>query len=164
MQCYELESLTDACPKGFSSVTPHLVIKDCAKAIDFYKKALGAKELYRSLMPNGRVMHAMIQIGNSFVMMADEFPDMGSVGPTTLGGTSTSLHIYTEDADALYKQAIDAGATPIMPIADMFWGDRYGQIKDPFGHRWDIATHKKDVSPEEMEKMAKEMFSQNKSH
>ena len=153
--------MTDAIPNGFSSVTPHLVIKDCADALEFYKKALGAKEIYRSLMPDGRVMHAMIQIGDSFVMMADEFPEMGSKGPNTLGGTPMALHIYTEDADALYKQAIDAGAIQIMPLNDMFWGDRYGQIQDPFGHRWAIATHIKDVSPEEMEKAAKEFFSKN---
>jgi PhnB protein len=149
--------LTEACPKGFSSVTPHLVIKGCANAIDFYKKGLGAQEIYRSKMPDGRIMHAMIQIGNSFVMMADEFPDMGAVGPMTLGGTSTSLHIYTDDADKLFDQAISAGAIPIMPMADMFWGDRYGMIKDPFGHSWAIATHIKDVSPAEMEKAMKEI-------
>ena len=154
--------MTDSCPKGFSTVTPHLVIKDCAKAIEFYKKGLGAQEIYKSKMPDGRIMHAMIQMGNSFVMMADEFPDMGAVGPQTLGGTTTVLHIYTDDADKLFKQAIDAGATPIMPVNDMFWGDRYGQIQDPYGHRWAIATHTKDVSPEEMETAAKEMFSKHK--
>ena len=146
-------------PDGFSSITPHLVIKECGKAIDFYKKAFDAREIYRSLMPDGRIMHAMIQVGNSFVMMADEFPDMGAKGPKTIGGTSVSLHIYTEDADKLFNQAIAAGATQIMPINDMFWGDRYGQILDPFGHSWAIATHKNDVSPEEMERAAKEMFS-----
>jgi len=146
-------------PDGFSSITPHLVIKECDKAIDFYKKAFDAQEIYRSLMPDGRIMHAMIQVGNSFVMMADEFPDMGAKGPKTIGGTSVSLHLYTEDADKLFNQAIAAGATQIMPINDMFWGDRYGQILDPFGHSWAIATHKNDVSPEEMEKAAKEMFS-----
>ena len=104
-------------------------------------------------------MHAMIQIGDSFVMMADEFPEMGAKGPNTLGGTSTSLHIYTEDANTLFKKAIDAGAIVIMPITDMFWGDLYGQIQDPFGHRWAIATHIRDVSPKEMEEAAKKMFS-----
>lgn len=150
--------MVDAIPKGFSSVTPHLIIKDCGAAIDFYKKALGADEIYRSLMPDGRVMHAMIKIGNSFVMMADEFPDMGSVGPNTLGGTSATLHIYTEDADKLFKQATDAGAITLMPLSDMFWGDRYGMIQDPYGHRWAIATHKIDVLPQDMEKAAKEFF------
>ena len=154
--------MVDAIPKGFSSVTPHLVIKDCAKALDFYVKALGAHEIYRSMMPDGRVMHAMIQVGNSIVMMADEFPEMGAVGPNKLGGTSVALHVYTEDADKLFKKAVDAGAAPIMPISDTFWGDRYGQIQDPYGHRWAIATHTKDVSPQEMEKAAKEMFSQKK--
>jgi uncharacterized glyoxalase superfamily protein PhnB len=148
--------LTDACPKGFSSVTPHLVIKDCANAIDFYKKALGAQEIYQSRMPDGKIMHAMIQIGNSIIMLADEFPAMGAVGPNTLGGTSTTLHIYTDDADKLFNQAVSVGATPVMPIADMFWGDRYGQIKDPYGHSWAIATHIRDVSPEEMEKAMQE--------
>lgn len=151
--------MTKPIPDGFSSITPHLVIKECGKAIDFYKKAFDAQEIYRSLMPDGRIMHAMIQVGNSFVMMADEFPDMGAKGPKTIGGTSVSLHLYTEDADKLFNQAIAAGATQIMPINDMFWGDRYGQILDPFGHSWAIATHKNDVSPEEMEKAAKEMFS-----
>lgn len=151
--------MVDAIPNGFSTITPHIVIKDCAKAIEFYKKALGAKELYKSLMPDGRVMHAMIQIGNSFVMMADEFPEMSSVGPTTLGGTSFVLHIYTDDADKLYKQAIDAGSIPIMPVSEMFWGDRYGQIQDPYGHRWAIATHVKDVNPQEFEKIATKFFS-----
>lgn len=148
--------MTDACPKGFSSVTPHLVIKDCANAIDFYKKALGAQEIYQSRMPDGKIMHAMIQIGNSIIMLADEFPAMGAVGPNTLGGTSTTLHIYTDDADKLFNQAVSVGATPVMPIADMFWGDRYGQIKDPYGHSWAIATHIRDVSPEEMEKAMQE--------
>ncbi len=149
--------MADACPKGFSSVTPHLVIKDCANAIDFYKNALGAQEIYQSKMPDGKVMHAMIQIGNSIIMLADEFPTMGAVGPNTLGGTSTTLHIYTDDANKLFNQAIKAGVTPVMPIADMFWGDRYGQIKNPYGHSWAIATHIRDVSPEEMEKAMKEM-------
>lgn len=149
--------MTDACPKGFSSVTPHLVIKDCADAIDFYKKALGAQEIYQNKMPDGKVMHAMIQIGNSVIMLADEFPEMGIVGPNTLGGTSTILHIYTDDADKLFSQAVNAGAIPVMPIADMFWGDRYGQVKDPYGHIWAIATHIRDVSPQEMEKAMKEI-------
>lgn len=160
---YQQTLLTDPIPQGFSSVTPHLVIKNCAKAIDFYKKALSAQEIYRSLMPDGRVMHAMIQIGNSFVMMADEFPEMGAKGPDTIGGTSTSLHIYTEDADKLFNQAVSAGSIVIMQLDDTFWGDRYGQIQDPFGHRWAIATHRKDVSPEEMEKAAKEMFAKKNS-
>jgi len=150
--------MTDAIPEGFTSITPHLIIKDCVKAIDFYKNAFSANEIYQSKMPDGRVMHGMLRIGNSIVMVADEFPEMGAVGPNTLGGTSTALHIYTEDADKLFKQVIDAGATQIMPLKDMFWGDRYGQIQDPFGHRWAIATHKQDVSPEEMEKAAKEFF------
>ena len=154
--------MTDAIPKGFSSVTPHLVIKDCSKAIDFYVKAFSAKEIYRSLMPNGKVMHAMMQVGNSIVMMADEFPDMGIKSPNTLGGTPVALHIYTEDADKLFKQAMDAGSIQIMPVTDMFWGDRYGQIQDPYGHRWAIATHTRDVSSEDMKKAVEEIFSKSK--
>lgn len=153
------QPMVEPIPKGFSSVTPHLIIRDCAKAIDFYKQAFGAKEIYRSLMPDGKVMHSMIQIGDSLVMMADEFPSMGAASPNTLGGTSASLHIYTQDADTLFRQAVDAGAEIIMPLNDMFWGDRYGVIQDPFGHRWAIATHKMDVSPQDMERAAKEMFS-----
>ena len=147
-----------AIPHGFSSVTPHIVVKGCSDAIEFYKNALSATEIYQSHTPDGKVMHAMIQIGNSIVMLGDEFPDMGLVGPATLGGTPFALHIYTEDADKLYKQAVDAGAIPVMPVTDMFWGDRYGQIQDPFGHRWAIATHTKDVSPQEMQEAAKKFF------
>ena len=154
----EIEDMADPIPPGFSSVTPHIVVKRCSDAIDFYKTALNAKEIYRSLTPDGKVMHAMIQIGNSIIMLADEFPDIGSVGPSTLGGTPFVLHIYTDNADKLYKRAIDSGAISIMPVADMFWGDRYGQIQDPFGHRWAIATHTKDISPKEMEDAAKKFF------
>ena len=151
--------MTEPIPSGFSSITPHIIIKGCSDAIEFYKKAFDAVEIYKSLMPDGRVMHAMIQIGNSFVMAADEFPEMGATSPNTIGGTSTSLHIYTQDADKMYNQAIKAGATPIMPINNMFWGDRYGQVQDPYGHRWAIATHMKDVTPEEMQEAAKKLFS-----
>ena len=150
--------MTNSIPDGFTSITPHLIIKDCAEAIGFYKNAFSAEEIYQSKMPDGRVMHGMLRIGNSIVMVADEFPEMGAVGPNTLGGTSIALHIYTEDADKLFQQATKAGATPIMPLSDMFWGDRYGQVQDPYGHRWAIATHTRDVSSEEMQEAAKKMF------
>lgn len=137
-------------PDGTHSVTPHLVIKDAAKAIDFYQKAFGAKEIYRLLGPGGKIMHAAIQIGDSQVFMADEFPEMGCVGPATLGGSPVTLHIFVEDVDALWERATKAGVTVQMPLGDQFWGDRYGKVKDPFGHEWSLATHKEDLSPEEI--------------
>lgn len=153
-------------PDGAHSVTPHLVIKDAAKAIDFYQKAFGAREIYRMPGPGGKIMHAAIQIGDSQVYLADEFPEMGCVGPATLGGSPVSLHIFVEDVDALWERATKAGVTVQMPLGDQFWGDRYGKVKDPFGHEWSLATHKEDLSPEEIkqrqEKFMKEFASANK--
>ncbi len=146
-------------PEGFTSVTPHLIIKDAGKAIDFYKKAFGAEELFRMPGPDGKtVMHAEIKIGNSHVMLADEFPDYGCVGPQTLKGSPVTIHLYVENADASYKRAVDAGAKATMPLTDMFWGDRYGKIEDPFGHHWSIATHIEDVAPEECARRSAEAF------
>jgi PhnB protein len=136
-------------PEGYSTLTPHLIIKNAGAAIDFYKKAFGATELFRMPGPGGCVMHAEMKIGNSVMMMADEFPDMGCKGPASLGGSCVTLHIYVEDVDSFYNKAIEAGATVRMPISDMPWGDRYGQFTDPFGHTWSVATHKEDVSAEE---------------
>lgn len=143
-----------AIPEGMHSVTPHLVCAGAADAIGFYKQAFGAVELARMAGPDGKLMHAEIRIGNSVLMLADEFPEWGSIGPKTLKGSPVVIHLYVEDADAIYTQATAAGATVIMPLQDMFWGDRYGQVEDPFGHRWSIATHVRDVSPEEMQKAA----------
>lgn len=137
-------------PEGFHTTTPSLVVSDSKKAIDFYKKAFDAIEIYQMPTPDGKVMHAMIQIGDSFVMMSDEFPHMGTRAPTTIGGTPVTIHLYVKDADKIFNQAVKNGAIPIMPVIDMFWGDRYGVIIDPFGHSWSIATHKKDMSSEEM--------------
>ncbi len=146
-------------PEGFSSVTPHLIIKDAAKAIDFYKKAFGAEEICRMPGPDGKtVMHAEIKIGNSHVMLADEFPEYGCVGPQTLKGSSVTIHLYVNDADKVYNQAVAAGAKATMPPTDMFWGDRYGKLEDPFGHNWSVATHIEDVSPEECAKRAAKAF------
>lgn len=140
------------------TVTPHLVCKDAGKAIEFYKNAFGAEERFRLNTPDGKkVLHASIVIGDSMVMLADEFPDWGSVGPETLKGTPVVLHLNVKDADAAFDQAVRAGATVTMPLEDMFWGDRYGQVRDPFGHSWSIATHIRDVSLEEMEQAAKAM-------
>jgi uncharacterized glyoxalase superfamily protein PhnB len=129
------------------------------KKQEFYKNAFDAKEIYQMPRPDGKIMHAMIQIGDSFVMMNDEFPQMGARAPTRVGGTSTTIHLYVDDADKIYEQAIHAGGTPTMPIMDAFWGDRYGMILDPFGHSWAIATHKKDMTPEEMQNAAAEFMS-----
>jgi len=141
-------------PPGFSTVTPHLVVNGAAKAIEFYKKAFGAEEINRMPMPDGRLMHACVKIGNSFVMLVDEFPEFncGSTSPQTLKGAHATMHIYVENVDEAYQKAVDAGATATMPPQEMFWGDRYGMIMDPFGQPWSIATHKEDLSPEEMQK------------
>jgi uncharacterized glyoxalase superfamily protein PhnB len=146
-------------PEGLHTVTPSLKIKDAAKAIEFYKKAFGAMERGRFEMPGGAIMHAEIAIGDSVVMLGEEMPEMGAKGPLTLGGTPVRLHIYTEDVDSLFGRAVKAGATVMMPVAEQFWGDRYGVLADPFGHEWSIATHTKDLTVDEMKKAAEELFS-----
>lgn len=139
-------------PDGFSSVTPHLRVRDGDKAIAFYKKTFGAVELFRMPDPSGKLMHAELRIGNATIMLSDEYPDWQAPSPQSIGGTGLALHIYTEDCDAMFRRAVEAGATALMPPADMFWGDRYGKLLDPFGHEWSIATHLEDVSPEELER------------
>jgi len=141
-------------PEGFRTATPYLVIRDAAKAIEFYKKAFGAQERFSMPGPDGKVMHGEFQIGDSIIMYTDENPQWGALSPQSLNGSPSSIFLYVPDVDATFKQAIAAGATEAMPVADMFWGDRYGKVVDPFGHRWDLATHKEDVAPEEMEKRA----------
>ena len=143
-------------PDGMHTVTPHLVCAGGAEAIEFYKKAFNAVELSRLPGPNGKLMHASIRIGNSVVMLSDDFPEHGSSGPKALKGTPVVLHLYVEDADAFAKRAAGAGAKITMPVTDMFWGDRYGQLEDPFGHRWSVATHVRDMKPDEiLEAMSK---------
>ncbi len=137
-------------PEGFHTVTPHLVVVDAAAAIEFYQKAFGAEEVSRMPGPEGKIMHAAIRIGDSPVMLNDEFPDMGTVGPKAIGGTAVTIHLYVKDADAVWDSATKAGAKVVVPIDDMFWGDRYGVIEDPFGHRWSIATHTQDLTPEQV--------------
>ena len=150
----------DPIPADARSVTPHLVVSDGAAAIEFYKTAFGAEEVFRMPAPDGRrVLHAEITIGDSRVMLTGEFPEFGSRGPAALGGTPVTLHLYVEDVDAAYDRAVTAGATATMPPADMFWGDRYGKVTDPFGHSWSLATHVRDVTPEEMAEGAKAAFS-----
>ena len=141
-------------PDGYHTVTPYLIIKGAAGAIEFYKKAFGATELFRMTQPDGRVGHAEIKIGNSPIMLADEFPEMGARSPQSLGGSPVSILLYVEDVDALAGQAIAAGAKVTRPVKDQFYGDRSGSFEDPFGHHWHIATHKEDVSAEELEKRA----------
>jgi|SRR5882724_6274588 len=138
-------------PVGYHSVTPYLIIKGAADAIDFYKKAFGATELFR-MEHEGKVGHAEIKIGDSPIMLADEHPGMGYVSPKTLGGTPVSLMIYVENVDTIYKQAIKSGGEEVKALQDQFYGDRSGTLKDPFGHVWTVATHKEDVTPEEMDK------------
>jgi uncharacterized glyoxalase superfamily protein PhnB len=153
-------------PVGQENLIPHLVCSPCAEAIEFYKKAFGAQEVHRSPAPDGRrIMHAAIRIGKSFVFLVDDFPEFcggKASSPTALKGTPVSMHQYVENCDAAVKRAQDAGATVQMPPMDMFWGDRYGVVTDPFGHKWSFATHIKDVTPAEMQAAMKEAFSQKK--
>jgi uncharacterized glyoxalase superfamily protein PhnB len=149
-----------AIPRGYHTVTPSLVVAGAGKAIDFYKRAFGAVELMRFPGPDGTIMHAEIQIGDSIVMMGDEMPEQGGRGPKSIGGTPVSFFIYKENVDDAWKQAVDAGARTIMPLADQFWGDRTGCLEDPFGHRWWLAQHIQDLTPEEMQRNAEAFFSQ----
>lgn len=137
-------------PEGYHTATPYLVVHDAAKALDFYKRAFDAKETVRMAGPQGKIAHAELQIGDSMIMLADELPQMEARSPQSLGGTTTGIFLYVKDVDAACKQAVGAGAKVTMPVADMFWGDRYGKVTDPFGHSWSIATHVEDVAPEEM--------------
>lgn len=148
-------------PERYGTVTPYMIVRGAGMAIDFYQKAFGAEEVFRMPGPDGKsVAHAEIRIGNSMVMLSDENPEWGAQSPLALGGTPFSLFIYTEDVDVAFDRAVKAGCTVEMPPADMFWGDRFCKVKDPFGHSWQIATHKEDVSPEEMDKRAKEFYAQ----
>lgn len=149
-------------PPGFRTVTPHLVVKDGNAAIDFYKKAFGAEEICRMPGPDGKgVMHAEIKIGDSVVMLANEWPAPGCPqSPQSLKGTSICVHLYVENADAAYDRAVKAGATPSAPLMNMFWGDRYGKVTDPFGHQWSIAQHIEDVRPEDMPARMAKAFSE----
>ena len=146
-------------PEGFHSVTPSLVVSNAKEALTFYKKAFDAKEIYQFPTPDGKILHSMIQIGDSFVMLSDEFPSMGMRSPLTIGGTPITLHIYVEDADKIFNQAVSVGAVVTMPMMNVFWGDRYGIVMDPYGHSWGIATHKIDMTPEGLRKAGEEYFS-----
>jgi PhnB protein len=149
-----MASKVNPIPEGFHTATPYLIVKGAARAIEFYKKAFGATELMRMTQPDGRIGHAEIKIGDSPIMLADEFPEMGSRSPESLGGSPVSVLLYVQDVDAVFKQAVAAGAKVTRPVKDQFYGDRSGGVTDPFGHQWYVATHKEDVSPEEMHRRA----------
>ena len=149
-----------AVPEGYHTLTPTMTVRDAARAIEFYKQAFGAVEKGVAKGPDGKVMHAELRIGDSIIMLADEFPEFGSLSPQSTGGAGMGLHIYVEDVDSAFDRAVKAGAKVDMPVADMFWGDRYGKLSDPFGHKWSIATHIRDMSAEEIEKAQEEFMSQ----
>ena len=143
-------------PEGYYTLTPYLSLDDAAGAIEFYKKAFGAKQRGRMDGPDGKVGHAELQIGDGLVMLADEHPEMGAQGPKTVGGSPVTMHVYVEDVDSVYDAAMAAGATEVRAVENQFYGDRSGQFEDPFGHRWSVATHVEDVPPEEMAERAKQ--------
>ncbi|PYV08375.1 MAG: glyoxalase [Acidobacteria bacterium] len=145
-------------PEGYHSATPYLIVRDAARAIDFYRKAFGATELVRMPGPDGRLMHAEMRIGDSVIMLSDEFPERGALSPQSLGGAGVGIFLYLDDVDAHFEQAVSAGAKVLVPVEDMFWGDRWGQIEDPFAHRWQLATHKEDLSGEEIGRRAAQAF------
>jgi PhnB protein len=147
--------MTKPIPEGYHTVTPYLAVDGAADAIEFYKKAFGAKETVRMDGPDGSIAHAEIKIGDSLVMLSDPFPQSTVKSPKALGGTSASVFLYVEDVDEVVKQAVDAGATVTMEVQDQFWGDRFGSISDPFGHTWSVATHVEDLTPEEIAERGK---------
>jgi PhnB protein len=151
-------------PDGYHTATPYLVIRGAADAIEFYKRAFGAQEIARMPGPGGKLMHAEIKIGDSMLMLSDEFPEMGSSSPQTIGGTPVNVFLYVPDVDRTFQQALNAGATSRMAPEDMFWGDRFGKLSDPFGHEWALATHKEDVAPAEMQKRQEAFMQQMASH
>ncbi len=139
-----------AIPSGMTAITPYLVCRDATKAIDFYRAAFGASEAFRLPGPDGKLMHAQLTIDGAALMLTDQRPEMGMSSPQSLGGSAVTIHLFVSDVDAAFARAVDAGATVSMPVADMFWGDRYGALVDPFGHCWSIATHVRDLSPDEI--------------
>lgn len=146
-------------PDGMHSLTPHLVCAGAADAIEFYKKAFNAIEMMRVPSPSGKLMHAAVRIGDSTLMLVDESPEWGALGPKTLKGSPVTIHLAVENVDAVVEQAVAAGAKVTMPVADMFWGDRYGVLQDPFGHNWSVATHVRDLTPEEIQQAVQNMGS-----
>ena len=154
---------TKPIPDGYRTATPYLIVKGAAEAIEFYKRAFGATELLRMADPNGRVGHAEIRIGDSVIMLADEYPEMGHRGPRSLGGSSVSILLYLEDVDAVFERALKAGARAQRPVQNQFYGDRSGTLEDPFGHVWTIATHVEDVPEEELKRRAEAVMKSSAS-
>ncbi|MBZ5566450.1 MAG: VOC family protein [Acidobacteriia bacterium] len=153
--------MADPIPCGMHSITPHIIVNGAAKAVEFYKRVFGAEQIGPvSTMPDGKVMHAHLKIGDSHLMMADEFPQGSCRSPQSLGGSPVVLTLYVTDVDATWKKATEAGAKVVFPLSNQFWGDRYGQVADPFGHVWALATHIEDLTPAEIEQRAKSMFAQ----
>ncbi|PYJ12125.1 MAG: glyoxalase [Verrucomicrobia bacterium] len=152
-----MKPATKPIPEGMHTVTPHLICAGASEAIEFYQNAFGAIELSRMPGPDGKIMHASLRIGDSVIMLNEEMPEWGSFGPKHLKGSPVTIHLYVENVDAVFEQAVRAGAKVTMPIDDMFWGDRYGKVEDPCGHQWSIGTHMRDPSPEEMQKAMEEM-------
>jgi PhnB protein len=150
-----------AVPAGYHTATPYLIVDGAAKALEFYRKAFGATERMRFAAPGGKIGHAEITIGNSAIMLADEHPEMGYRGPQAIGGTPVSIHLYVENVDEVFPRALAAGATALRPVADQFYGDRSGTLRDPFGHVWNVATHKEDLSPEELSRRAQAAMKQH---
>jgi PhnB protein len=160
MKGKQMNSRVKPIPSGFHTLTPHLVVKGVSQAIEFYKQAFGAEEITRAPGPDGKsLMHAELKIGDSRLMLVDEFPEMNCRGPQSIGGTPVTIHMYVEDVDAAFSKAEAAGAKVRMPLADMFWGDRYGVLADPFGHAWSLARHKEDLTPEEIAERAQTAMS-----
>ena len=145
-------------PQGYHTVTPNLTVRNAAKALEFYRNAFGAEETLRMPGPDGKIMHAEFRIGDSDLMLSDEMPNMPSQSPQAYGGTSVGFYVYVNDVDTAWKRAVDAGATPIMPLQDMFWGDRTGALQDPFGHKWNLAQHVGDPTPEEIQRGQEEFL------
>jgi PhnB protein len=152
----EVQAMTDPVPEGYPRVMPYLIVDGGAAAIDFYTEVLGASERMRMPGPDGRLGHAELQFGDSVIMLADESPEMGARAPRSVGGTPVTIHLYVDDVDDTFERALQAGATALQPVEDRFYGDRAGQLEDPFGHHWSLATHVEDVPPEEMSKRAAE--------
>jgi len=160
-----MTATTKPIPEGFHAVTPHLVVRGAVEAIDYYKRAFGAVERFRMAGPDGKsIMHAELVIGDSIIFLCDEMPDMDCRSPAALQGTPVSIHLYVDDADAVFSRAVSAGGRVTMPLQDMFWGDRFGEIEDPYGHRWSIASHVEDVPPEEIERRGTEAFGGQAAH
>ena len=145
-------------PEGHRTVAPYLAIKNAAGALEFYKNAFGAVESFKLLVPDGRVGHAEIRLGDSLIMLSDEFPEFGGKAPESLGGSPVSIHLYVEDVDTFVKRAVAAGAREVKPVTNQFYGDRSGQLQDPYGHLWWVATHKEDVPPEELQERVRALF------